>query len=57
MMKMNNIPVLIQQLAENALDTKNPEHIRYNYMVALESVRNYCDTAIAQYNKKNKAKR
>jgi hypothetical protein len=52
-MKMNNIPVLIQQLAENALDTKQPEHIRYNYMVALESVRNYCDTVLNQYNKKN----
>jgi len=52
-MKMNNIPVLIQQLAENALNTKSPEHIRYNYMVALERVRDYCDSALKQYNKKN----
>jgi len=54
---MNNIPVLIQQMAENALDTKTPEHIRYNHMIALENVRKYCDNILMQYNKKTKVKR
>lgn len=52
-----NIPVLIQQISENALDQKNPEHIRFNHIVALENIRNHCDKVIAQYNKKAKAKR
>lgn len=54
---MNNIPILIQQLGENALDTKTPEHIRYNYVLSLENIRNYCDKTISAYNKKSKAKR
>jgi hypothetical protein len=56
-MSKNNVPVLIQQYAESALDTKTPEHIRYNYMIALENIRNYCDKTIGEYNKKSKAKR
>lgn len=54
---MNNIPVLIQQLGESALDTKTPEHIRYNYVLSLENIRNYCDKTINAYNKKSKVKR
>lgn len=56
-MSKNNVPVLIQQYAESALDPKSPEHIRYNYMIALENIRNYCDKAIAEYNKKPKKAR
>ena len=56
-MSKNNVPVLIQQYAESALDTKSPEHIRYNYMIALENIRDFCDTAIGEYNKKTKGKR
>jgi len=57
MLIKENIPVLIQQLTENALDSKIPEHIRFNYIVALENIRNHCDKVIAQYNQKAKAKR
>jgi hypothetical protein len=56
-MKLNNIPVLIQQLAENALDLKTPEHIRYNYMISLENIRAYCDKTLREYNDKSKAGR
>jgi len=57
MMSKENIPVLIQQLTENALDQKVPEHIRFNHIVVLENIRNHCDKVIAQYNQKAKAKR
>ena len=54
---MNNIPVIIQQYAENALDTNTPDHIRFNYLILLENIRKYCDRAIDDYNKNNKVKR
>jgi hypothetical protein len=57
MMSKENIPVLIQQITESALDQKTPEHIRFNHIVALENIRNHCDKVIAQYNQKAKAKR
>lgn len=57
MMSKENIPVLIQQLTENALDQKIPEHIRFNYIISLETIRDHCDKVIAQYNQKAKAKR
>lgn len=56
-MSKENIPVLIQQMTESALDQKVPEHIRFNHIVALENIRNHCDKVIAQYNQKAKAKR
>jgi len=56
-MSKENIPVLIQQLTENALDQKVPEHIRFNYIISLETIRDHCDKVIAQYNQKAKAKR
>lgn len=55
-MKLNNIPVLIQQIGENALDTKTPEHIRYNYMISLENIRAYCDKTLREYNDKSKGR-
>lgn len=56
MNKLNNIPVLIQQLGENALDTKTPEHIRYNYMISLENIRAYCTRVLNEYNEKGKGR-
>jgi hypothetical protein len=57
MMSKENIPVLIQQITESALDQKVPEHIRFNHIIALENIRDHCDKVIAQYNQKAKAKR
>lgn len=48
----NNIPPLIQQIRENMLDKKSPENIRYNYMISMESIRDYADMALREYNKK-----
>lgn len=51
-----NIPPLIEQMRENMLDKSNNEHIRYNYMVSLQAVRDYCDMALREYEKGQKRK-
>jgi hypothetical protein len=50
----NTVPAIVQQMVEAMLDKTSNAHIRYNYMVAVENVRNYCDSALKEYEKKNK---
>lgn len=52
----NNVPPLIQQIRENMLTKSNPENIRYNYMISMEAIRDYADTALREYNKGAKFK-
>lgn len=51
---MNNIPPIIQQIRENMMDSKNNENIRYNYRMTLENIRNFCDKALFEYDRKSK---
>ena len=46
----DNIPTLIQQIRENMLNEKTPEHIRYNYMISLELIRDFADASLREYN-------
>jgi hypothetical protein len=48
----NNIPTLVQQIRDNMLDQSNPENIRYNYMISMEAIRDYAESALREYNKK-----
>lgn len=50
MSQNNKVPVAVQQLVENLSDKKTPEHIRFNYMVTVEAIRDYCDSALKKYN-------
>ena len=45
----DNIPTLIEQIRENMLNEKTPEHIRYNYMISMEAIRDYADKALREY--------
>ena len=55
-MKMSNlnIPPLLEQYRENMLNTKNNISIRYNYRMTLENIRDFCDKAMYEYDRKNK---
>lgn len=46
-----NVPPIVEQIRNNMMDSNNPMNVRYNYMVTMESIRNYCDRALADYNK------
>jgi hypothetical protein len=41
-----NIPAVVEHLAQNALDNKNPAHIRENYINTLHVIKNFCDNVI-----------
>jgi hypothetical protein len=46
-----NIPPIVEQIRQNMLDSNNPTNIRYNYMVTMENIREYCDKALIDYKK------
>lgn len=46
-----NIPPLIEQIRHNMLDKSNNEHVRYNYMMTMQTIREYCDMALREYEK------
>jgi len=50
----NNIPTLIEQIRENMLNEKTPNHIRYNYMISMEAIRDYADKALREYQSNKK---
>ncbi len=45
----DNIPALVQQIRENMLNEKTPEHIRYNYMISMELIRDFADMSLREY--------
>jgi len=48
-MAVCSIPVIIQQMADELTNTKTSEHHKYNYLSSIMRVRDYCDSAIKQY--------
>jgi hypothetical protein len=50
----DNIPTLIQQIRENMLNEKTPEHIRYNYMISMELIRDFADASLREYHSDKK---
>lgn len=51
-MSRQNIPPLLEQYRENMLDPKNSVTVRHNYMMTLQNVRDFCDSALREYEKK-----
>lgn len=49
-----NIPPLLEQYRENMLDKKTPENIRFNYRTNIENIRDFCNKALAEYEKQSK---
>lgn len=53
---MNNLPISVSQLIEELHNKNNPQHIRYNYMTTLESIKNAVTTALNKHYKDMKFK-
>ncbi len=51
-MKNNNIPPLLEQYREQMLDPTNSMTARYNYMINLQNIRDFCDRCLREYDKK-----
>lgn len=48
-MKMENIPLAVMQVGENAMNKNHSPNIRYNYVQTLKNIREYCTQIITQY--------
>lgn len=51
-MKNSNIPPLLEQYREQMLDPTNSMTVRYNYMINLQNIRDFCDKCLREYDKK-----
>jgi hypothetical protein len=55
MSRFNSVPVIVQQMVESLQAKNTPEHVKFNQVVVIETIRDYCDAAIAKYKKDSAA--
>lgn len=46
MSRFNAVPVIVQQMVESVESKSTPEHVKFNQVQMLETIREYCDRAI-----------
>lgn len=51
MNRFNAVPVSVQQIVESVESKSTPEHVRFNQVQVLETIRDCCDKAIAGWKK------
>lgn len=51
MSKFNSVPVIVQQMVESIQSKSTPEHVKFNQAQVLETIRDYCDSALIKWNK------
>lgn len=56
MTRFNTVPVIVQQLVEDIRSPSTPSNVKYNKVVVLETIRDYCDAALREY-ETNKSKK
>jgi hypothetical protein len=55
MSRFNTVPVIVQQMVESIQSKNTPDHVKFNQAVVVETIRDYCDVAIAKYKKESAA--
>jgi hypothetical protein len=53
MSRFNTVPVIVQQMVESIQAKSTPDHVKHNQAVVIETIRDYCDVAIAKYKKES----
>lgn len=51
MSKFNSVPIIVQQLVEDIQSPSTPFNVRFNKVVVLETIRDYCDKALSDHAK------
>lgn len=51
MSRYNSVPIIVQQMVESIQSKSTPEHVKYNQAQVIETIRDYCDVALAKWNK------
>ena len=47
MSRFNSVPVIVQQMVESVESKSTPEHVRFNQVQMLETIRDYCEQTVA----------
>lgn len=56
MSRFNAVPVIVQQIVESLQASNTPEHVKYNQMMVIENIRDYCDAALSKHKKDSAAR-
>lgn len=56
MSRFNSVPIIVQQMVESIQSKSTPEHVKFNQAQVIETIRDYCDTALVKF-KKDSTKR
>lgn len=56
MSRFNTVPVIVQQLVEDVQSPNTPANVKFNKIVVLETIKEYCEKAINEYKKSEQKK-
>lgn len=56
MNRFNTVPVIVQQLVEDIQSPNTPANVKFNKVVVLETIRDYCDKALREHAKQESKK-
>ncbi len=56
MSRFNSVPVIVQQIVESMKSKNTPEHVRFNQAQVVDTVREYCEKALNEWNKEQNKK-
>lgn len=51
MSRFNAVPIIVQQMVESIQSKSTPEHVKFNQAQVIETIRDYCDTALVKFKK------
>lgn len=56
MSRFNSVPVNIQQMVESIQSKSTPEHVKFNQIQVLETIRDYCEHAVVGWRREQDKK-
>ena len=54
--RYESVPIIVQQMAENMLDDKAANNVKFNCMIMVETIRDFCNDRLEIYNKTQQKK-
>lgn len=55
--RYNAVPVIVQQIVEDIQSPKTPANVRFNKIVVLETIKDYCEKVINEYRREEQKKK
>ncbi len=51
MSRFNSVPVIVQQMGEDIANPNTPHNVKFNKIVVLETIRDYCNKVLAEHSR------